>query len=1066
MGEPAATATLRSVQLCPRCGEENPDRFRLCGYCGAELAPPPPVREERRTVTIVFSDLKGSTNLGEALDPESLREVMSRYFEDQTRALRRHGGTVEKFIGDAIMAVFGLPRLHEDDALRAVRAASEMQRSLAALNQELELRWGVTLTNRTGVNTGEVVAGDAATGQRLATGDAVNVAARLEQAAPPNEILLGDLTYQLVRDAVEVETVEPLELKGKAERVPAYRLISVRGEEGVLRRQDAAFVGREVERATLLELFERATVQRRCLVGTVIGEAGVGKSRLVAETLGSIGSQARTLRGRCLPYGEGITFWPVLDIVREAAGIQPEDPVGTAMERLREASGDARVAERVGAAIGFSSEPFPVSELFWGIREFLERIAADQPLVLVIDDIHWAESTLLDLLEHLNTTLAAPLLILATARHDLLELRPTWGDGTDAARLELYRLSEAEAGQVIEHLLGDAGIAEEVKRRIVTAAEGNPLFVEQLVSMLVGGGQLRMEDGRWVPAGDAADLAIPPTIQALLGSRLGQLAPGERSVIEPASVIGLEFRQAAVTELSPSEVRENVPRLLGAMTRKHLLRDNPPEESENEFRFEHILIRDAAYGALLKRTRATLHERFVEWADRTNSEREAVEYDEILAYHLEQSYRYLAELGPLDDHGLELGRRASRRLAAAGRRAFGRGDMPAAASLLRRAGETLAPGDPDRAGLLPELGETLMELGDLAAAAAVLTDALNTAAAAGNPVLHARAKIVMQLVTLHAADGAGWAEEAIRDAEGAVATFEAAGDAAGLALANRLLWAIHSTANRNALALQAAEQVIEHARAAGDRRLEARGAAGYALTALYGPTPVAEALSRGEELVRQVEGDRRTEGFILGALAQLRGMRGETAEARALAKQSAAMLEEMGVGILSAATSIDSARIELLAGDLEAAATDLRRDYDALTLMGERFLLSTVGGMLARVEYLRDRFSDAESLARVVRELSAPDDIDAQALWRSVLAMVLARAAAIDEAITLAQEAVALRRQADAPVLLAEALEDFGEVLRFAGRDQEARSQREQALALYERKGDEVSAGRLRTLLS
>ncbi len=333
--------------------------------------------------------------------------------------------------------------------------------------------------------------------------------------------------------------------------MPAFRLISVRGEEGVLRRQDAAFVGREVERATLLELFARATSQRRCLVGTVVGEAGVGKSRLVQETLGSIGPLARTLHGRCLPYGEGITFWPILDIVREAAGIQPEDPVGTAMDRLREASGDDRVAERVGAAIGFSSEPFPVSELFWGIRQFLERVAAEQPLVLVIDDIHWAESTLLDLLEQLNASLAAPVLVLATARHDLLEQRPTWGDGSDAARLELYRLSEAEAGQVIEHLLGDAGIADEVKRRIVTAAEGNPLFVEQLVSMLVGGGQLRMEDGRWVAAGDAADLAIPPTIQALLGSRLDQLAPNERSVIEPASVIGLEFRQAAVTELSP-----------------------------------------------------------------------------------------------------------------------------------------------------------------------------------------------------------------------------------------------------------------------------------------------------------------------------------------------------------------------------------------------------------------------------------------------------------------------------------------------------------------------------------
>ena len=1053
------------VQLCPRCGEENPDRFRLCGYCGAELAPPPPPREERRTVTILFSDLKGSTNLGEALDPESLREVMTRYFDDQTRAVRRHGGTVEKFIGDAIMAVFGLPRLHEDDALRAVRAAGEMQRSLVALNQELELRWGVTLTNRTGVNTGEVVAGDAATGQRLATGDAVNVAARLEQAAPPNEILLGELTYQLVRDAVEVEAVEPLELKGKAERVPAYRLVAVRGDEGVLRRQDAPFVGRELERATLLDLFERATAQGRCLIGTVVGEAGVGKSRLVAETLASIGPRAQVLRGRCLPYGEGITFWPILDIVRDAVGIQPDDPVSAAMDRLREASGDPRVAERVGAAIGFSSEPFPVAELFWGIREFLERIAGERPVALVIDDIHWAEATLLDLLDHLNATVEAPLLVLATARHDLLDHRPTWGDGDAAARLELYRLSEGEAGEVIEHLIGEAGIADGVKRRIVVAAEGNPLFVEQLVSMLVGSGQLRMEDGHWVAAGEAADIAIPPTIQALLASRLDHLTQDERSAVEPASVIGLEFRRAAVEELSPGTVREQVPRLLDGMARKHLLRVSPVED-ESDFRFEHLLIRDAAYGALLKRTRATLHEKFVEWADRTNSERQAVEYDEILAYHLEQAHRYLAELGPLDEHGVDVGRHASGRLAAAGRRAFGRGDLPAATSLLRRARDTLPPTDAARLTLLPELGEALMELGEFDSAEVVLTEALTGAANLGNQVLHARARIILQFVRLYSKGGEGWTDEAVIDAEAALSVFGAAGDEAGLALANRLLWAIHGTALRLGQATAAAEEVIAHARRAGDRRLESRGVSGYAVTALYGPTPVHEARPRFEELVLRSEGDRRTEAFLHGVLAQLHAMSGEIDAARERSQRAEVMLRELGVKMLSEATSIDSARIELLAGDIEAAERHLRRDYEALTLMGERFLLSTVAGMLARVTYSLDKFDDAEELSRLVRELAAPDDKDAQALWRSVFAMIRARAGATDEAIALAQEAVAMRRDADAPILLAEALEDFGEVLRFAGRDQEASAARGQALRLYEQKGDVVSAGRLRALLS
>lgn len=1056
-----------AVVVCPNCGEENPERFRLCGFCGTPLAAEAPApRENRRTVTIVFSDLKGSTNLGEALDPESLREVMSRYFDEMTRALRRHGGTIEKFIGDAIMAVFGLPRLHEDDALRAVRAASEMQRSLAALNRELELRWGVTLTNRTGVNTGEVVAGDAATGQRLATGDAVNVAARLEQAAPPDEILLGELTYQLVHDAVEVEVMEPLELKGKAERVPAFRLIAVRGEDGVARRQDAAFVGRETERAAIAGHFALAVDERRCHLVTVVGEAGVGKSRLVAEALGDIGGRAHVLRGRCLPYGEGITFWPIAQIVRDAAGIRPEDAPADALDRLRAISGEAAIAERVAAAIGLSPEPFPVTELFWGIRRLFERLAADRPVVAVIDDIHWAEATLLDLLEHLGSTLEGPVLALSTARHDLFETRSGWGSGERAIRLDLNRLSESESSQVIASLLGEAELAEPVRLRIVAAAEGNPLFVEQLLSMLVGSGQLRMEEGRWVPAGAVADITIPPTIQALLSARLDHLAPGERSAIDPAAVIGLEFETAPVVELVPAGVRAEVPRLLESVSRKQLVRPFQRPGGNEGYRFEHILIRDAAYGALLKRTRAELHERFVDWADRTNNEREAAEHEEILAYHLEQAYRYLAELGPLDERGVELGRRASRRLAAAGRRAFGRGDLPAAASLLRRARETVPPTDPGRLTVLPDLGETLMELGEFTTAEEVLAEALNGASASGNALLHARSRIILQFVRLYASGGEGWSDEALRDAEMALAAFTAADDAAGLALTNRLLWAIHGTANRNGPATEAAEQVIVHARRAGDRRLEARGASGYAITALYGPTPVEEARRRADELVREVEGDRRTEAFLLGVQAQLLAMSGELDAARERSRRAEATLDELGVKVLSAATSIDSARIELLAGDLEAAERYLRRDYDALMLMGERFLLSTVGGMLARVTYALDRFAEAEELARVVRELAAPDDIDAQALWRSVFAMVRARDGAIEEAIALAQEAVALRRQADAPVLLAEALEDMGEVMRFAGLDEEARAMRAEALRLYERKGDVVSAGRLRTLLS
>ncbi|HEX2883493.1 MAG TPA: adenylate/guanylate cyclase domain-containing protein, partial [Candidatus Limnocylindria bacterium] len=315
------------MQICPSCGEENPERFRLCGYCGTPLAQAPSPQEERRVVTIVFSDLQGSTKLGEALDPESVRAVMSSYFDAMTSVLRRHGGTIEKFIGDAIMAVFGLPRVHEDDALRAVRAARETQAVLASLNHELEARYGIRLTNRTGVNTGEVVTGDASTQQRLVTGDTVNTAARLEQAAGPNEVLVGHLTWQLVRDAVDVEPVEPLVLKGKAEPVAAYRLVEVRaGADGLARRADQPLVGRDDELRRLRALVDEALQGGTARLATVIGDAGVGKSRLIREVVTSLDGRGIVVRGRCLSYGDGITVWAVVEALRAAAGIGADAP--------------------------------------------------------------------------------------------------------------------------------------------------------------------------------------------------------------------------------------------------------------------------------------------------------------------------------------------------------------------------------------------------------------------------------------------------------------------------------------------------------------------------------------------------------------------------------------------------------------------------------------------------------------------------------------------------------------------------------------------------------------------
>jgi len=1053
---------------CPTCGEENPERFRLCGFCGAALVAPLPAQEVRKTVTIVFSDLKGSTSLGERLDSESLREVMNAYFEAMRAEVVQHGGTVEKYIGDAIMAVFGLPTVHEDDALRAVRAAAGMRAALRRINEELDRRWGVTLANRTGVNTGEVVAGDPAAGQRLVTGDAVNTAARLEQAAPEGEILVGELTLALVRDAVEVEPVPPLELKGKSELVPAYRLIGVSGSEGRSRRVDAPIVGREAELAILRDAYREAVTTRAPRLVTVIGDAGMGKSRLVRAFVDPLADEAQVLRGRCLPYGDGITFWPLVEIVRSFAVIHDSDAPDEARRKIGEILGDVDVTERIASAIGLTGADFPLGELFWASRRMIEILGARRPVAIVIDDIHWAAPTLLELIEQLNeATRDTPVVILCTARHELLEDRPGWGSQPTMRRMVLGRLTDEDAHRIIENQLGRTGIEEAVRARIATAAEGNPLFVEQLLSMLIDNGALHLGPGGWERSDRSVEIAVPPTIQALIAARLDRLRRDERAVIDPAAVIGLEFDEAAVEALVPDLLRPATADHLSSLERRHLVRRaSSRSPGDGAYRFEHGLIRDAAYHGLLKRTRATLHERFVEWADRVNAERgRALEFEAILGYHLEQAHRYLAELGPLDAHGEELGRRALERLRGAGRRAFARGDMPAAADLLRRASSIAGIGDAERSAILPDLGEALMELGDFAAATAVLDECIVVADAAGEEALRQRAMIVRSLVRFYAGDDENWTARAAALVDAAIPILARAGDDAGLANAWRLLFGTYEAACRYGEAARAAERILEHAHTAGDGRLETRGIAGYAIAALYGPTPVTDALARCEALVARLSGDRRTEGLLFCYMAQLCAMAGDFDRARDLYVRARRSLEELGTGVLSASTSLNSWKVEFLAGDPRRAATELARDFDALDAMGERYLRSTIAGALGQVHYALGDPAEADRYSALAEQLAGADDVESQALWRGVRAKVRALAGDGDGARELAATAVALTRPTEAPTMLAEALMDEAEVLRLEGAADEAATRCREALDLFERKGDRSSAIRARMQL-
>ena len=1051
---------------CPDCGEENPERFRHCGYCGAKLSRPADAsaaEEVRKTVTVVFCDLKGSTSLGERLDSESLREVLSVYFSAMRQVLERHGGTVEKYIGDAIMAVFGLPRLHEDDALRAVRAAFEMGTALEELNVRLQATWGVRLENRTGVNTGEVVAADSAARQRLATGDTINVAARLEQAAPDDEVLIGDTTFRLVRDAVTAEPMEPLELKGKSTRVRAYRLTGVSGSEAITRRVDLPFVGREAELGHLVDAFGRALENSHCEVVTVLGQAGMGKSRLIEEFVRHVSGRAQVLRGRCLSYGDGITFWPIAEALRQAAGILLEDREEEAKAKLRALAGAERedAALRIWSLIGSGSGGYSKDELLWSVRYVLDTIARRRPLVVIFDDIHWAEPIFLDLIEHVaDTSDGVPLLIVCAARHELLDEHPGFLAGRPADhRVELRELSRSDTAQVLGNLIGDVQLPLGLEDRILSVADGNPLFAEQMTSMLIDSGVVGGQDGKLAFTDGYDDVTVPPNISSLLASRLDRLPSPERGLVERAAVIGLEFPSPAIAALEPDGASEpDLGPPLSALCGKRLVKPIDVRPDGTDYQFSHILVRDAAYDRLLKRTRARLHERYADWLLKISGTR-AAEFEEIIGYHLEQSFRYQAELGPVDARSRSLGERAAGHLGAAGLKAIDRGDMPGAESLLQRAAALLDEGHPDRPRLLLTAGEALTDTGELAAADAALEAARIGASLLGNDAIGRSAELAA-LYLRYTTDSTSAHDSIVARVRELLPVLEEAADHHGLVRAWRLLTYAYFTATQWGMAAEAAGQTIRQAELAGDEVMARRFAGALATSVLNGPTPVDEAIAYCEGLLSRASEDRKASAIIEVALARLEAMRGNFEAARVRYRRSRALLEEFGYRFFAALTSQDSAPIEMFAGDLEAAERELRKDYQTLELMGERNYLSTTAGMLADVLYRRGRYQEAAEFAAICRELASGDDVVSQFLWRCVQAKLLARESQYEQADALIAEAIELIGGSDWLDGQGNGFMDLAEIRRLRGRISDALAALAQAAARFAAKGNIVSARR------
>jgi class 3 adenylate cyclase/tetratricopeptide (TPR) repeat protein len=1056
-------------RVCTNCGTENPAQARFCFSCGAalELAAAPSA-ETRKTVTVLFCDLVGSTAMGEQLDPETLRSLLSRSFDRVSAIVESHGGVVEKFIGDAAMAVFGIPRVHEDDALRAVRAAAEIREALQAV---AGVGGGAKVAWRTGIATGEVVAGDAGAGSRLVTGDAVNVAARLQQTAQPGEILITAETHQLVRDAVQVEPLGEVAVKGRQASIEAFRLVDVdRSAAGHERRLDSPMVGRERPRRLLDEAFAEVRDQRVVHLFTVLGTAGVGKTRLVNEFVSSIGDRARVVHGRCLSYGEGITYWPISEIVRGATGIgqtaggDPAADLARIAAVLGENPDRDRIAERVGEAIGLTrGQPVP-DETPWAIRSFLEALAKDRPLVVVLEDLQWAQPVLLDLVEHVaDWSRDAPILLIVLARQELLELRPAWGGGKRSATIiSLEPLNAEETAQLIDNLLGQAHLPETIFDRIRAAAEGNPLFVEELLEMLIDDGALARTNGDWTASRDLASLAVPPTIQALLSARLDGLAGPDRAVLERGSVEGTVFHRDAVAALAPEALRESVGPSLLTLTRREFVAPDRAEPTGREaFRFRHQLIRDAAYHAIAKQSRSELHERFADWLESSLGER-LNEYRPILAYHLEQAARYRRELNATDPSLSDLAHRAATQLASAGEGALDRGDFLATANLLSRAIALLEPDDLDAMPMRLTLGEALVWAGETRKTDAYLQETRSIAERLGDARSAARAEILR----LHPRVSLGFEPMSALEDEATHLhqTLVDLGDHEGALWAGLEVAKLQFFNGRIQSGLDLAQEMLP---TAGEGRFadDLRGwIAGFAY---WGPTPAPEAIELAERLASEMRDARQSVNRSARQIGALLAMQGRFEEARARFDSVRTVYEELGSrNLLGSLLSHHVGPAELLAGDPARAAELEIAGFETLTALGDRGFASTAAVNVARALLELGRDDEAVDWARKGQEMTTEDDLATQGPARGVLALVAARRGEFEAAERLAREATATMDETDMLAQVADAHADLADVLVAADSTEEAKLEFQRALELYERKGHLVGAGKMRVRLA
>jgi class 3 adenylate cyclase/tetratricopeptide (TPR) repeat protein len=972
---------------CPRCGEGNPERARFCLNCGEPLAVADR-RKERKFATALFADLVGSTSLAEREDPEVVQAVVGRAFDRLSEEIGRYEGLLEKFMGDAVLAVFGVPRAHEDDAERAVRAAMEMQAVLSELNRSFAAEGKPELTMRIGVEAGEVLVDlERASGarDRMLTGDAVNTAARLQTAAEPGRVLVGPGVFAATKDVIEYRELAPFDLKGKAEPVPVWQALRIRAKQRGERPElgmEARLVGRDEELSVLKQTFQRVQGEGRPALATVVGPAGVGKTRLVRELERYVEGLPEFVywrRGRCLAYGN-TSYSALADAIKAQCEILEDDPTDVAHKKteatLRELFGDTDLVPQISALVG-AGDPGTLGreDLFDAWRRFLERLSARYPLVLVLEDIHWADDGLLDFIDHLADWAQGPILTVALARPELFEARPTWGGGKrNAVSIYVDPLSPDESSVMLDDLLTGA-LTDELVRTIVELSEGNPLYVEELVRKLIDDGVLRAtEAARWEVAKPISELELPRSIQSLIAARLDGLPDDEKALLQDAAVVGRVFWAGAVAALSDrslAEVREALGRL---RVKELVLPNDPPSFSdEHEFTFRHALIRDGAYDSLPKSLRAEKHEQVARWAEERAGDR-AEDIAELIATHEVEALRYLDELGDATGRD-QLERAAHRWSRAAGDRAAA---LWLAAEAVRWYSEALRIADDlrlpvdERAGLARDLGRTMFGSRPAPETERVYRRALSLFEEAGDE------------------RGAGWAEswlvlilfqqgrddEALASGRNAVARLEPLGDTPELADAFRLLGQFHwrrghsEEADENlrraiavtdrveapvarAAAMQdlgilqsqtgdsvgslaMLEEAFEHAKVAGDRVNLMRIHNNFASTLLSSGSDYRRAREiglAGLELAQKAGGGWA--GWILGTLGDISFALGDLDDAEARIGTSLEYAIVSGDEPLQGQRIAALAQIQLTRGDTEAADASMRRADDILEGMPE-----------------------------------------------------------------------------------------------------------------------------------